>query len=151
MFRRILLALDGSEHAWKALDLAADLARAHDAMILAAHVMPHEPLPASLQVYAEAEHMPFEEEEARYRQARALGDSLTAEAARRLRAKGVEHVETRVLEGSAAAAILAAAQDEKIDAIVLGSRGHGALAGLLLGSVSHKVVQASECTCIVVK
>lgn len=57
----------------------------------------------------------------------------------------VEHV---VAEGHAAPVLLAAAEDA--DLIVVGSRGHGALAGMLLGSVSEHVVRHAPCAVVVV-
>jgi nucleotide-binding universal stress UspA family protein len=148
---KILVAIDGSEHAWKALDLAADLAKARDASMIALHVVPYEPLPESLVAFARAENIPLEEAEGRERTARLLGDALTREAERRLAAKGVARRETLVVDGSPASAILATASDEAVDMIVLGSRGRSDVAGLLMGSVSHKVAHLAECTCIVVK
>ena len=44
-----------------------------------------------------------------------------------------------------------AAKKEAADMIVLGSRGLGHIAGLVMGSVSHKVSHLSDCTCITVK
>ncbi|WP_256432948.1 universal stress protein [Martelella soudanensis] len=42
-------------------------------------------------------------------------------------------------------------RERKVDTVVLGSRGLGDVAGLLLGSVSHKVTHLAPCTCIVVR
>ncbi|MBT3306972.1 MAG: universal stress protein [Alphaproteobacteria bacterium] len=50
-----------------------------------------------------------------------------------------------------ASVILDVAQHEKIDLIILGSRGLGTIKGLFRGSVSNKVNQLSDCCCITVK
>jgi nucleotide-binding universal stress UspA family protein len=74
-----------------------------------------------------------------------LAAMLTAHAAA---AAGID-VETSVREGAAASVLLEAARDA--DLIVVGSRGHGSLAGLLLGSVSHQVAQHAPCPVVIVR
>ena len=54
-------------------------------------------------------------------------------------------------DGEPATAVLPAAQDEAADLIVMGRRGLGDLAGLLLGSVSHKVSHLAACACLTVR
>ena len=54
----------------------------------------------------------------------------------------------RVLEGSAASCLIAEGKDAQL--IVVGSRGHGGFAGLLLGSVSAKVAEHANCPVLVV-
>ena len=54
-------------------------------------------------------------------------------------------------DGDPATSILRAADDEAADIIVMGRRGLGDLAGLLLGSVSHKVTHLASCACLTVK
>jgi nucleotide-binding universal stress UspA family protein len=56
-----------------------------------------------------------------------------------LQSEGIE-AESDVLEGPPADAILNASEAHDIDLIVLGSRGYGQFRGLLLGSVSDRVV-----------
>ena len=64
---------------------------------------------------------------------------------------GVETIKSEVAAGDPARAILSAAEREKVDLIAIGSRGLGDLRALILGSVSHKVVQDAGCPCVVVK
>ncbi len=57
-------------------------------------------------------------------------------------------VTLRVCEGAAASALIAAAAEA--DLLVVGSRGHGGFAGLLLGSVSHQCTMHASCPVVVV-
>ena len=151
MTKKILVAIDGSDHAWKALDMAAELAASQQAEIFVLHVVPYERVPEALQAFAEMEHIPFEEERARFHAARTLGDHLTRAAEERLRSKGVSSVIGRTAEGRPADQILEAAEAEGVDLIVLGSRGLSDSKALFLGSVSHKVANHAACTCVAVK
>lgn len=53
-------------------------------------------------------------------------------------------------EGPEAESILRAAEKSKADLIVMGTRGLGALKGLLVGSVSRKVIHYASCPVMVV-
>ena len=66
-----------------------------------------------------------------------------AGVADRLRAKGVSELSTSVWEGSAARAIVEAAQREQVDLIVMTTRGRTRLAHLLFGSVAESVLRAT--------
>ena len=151
MTKKILAAIDGSEHGWKALDLAADMARQQGARLIVLHVVPFEPMSDALRAFADAEHIPIEEEEARFRYARTLGDHLTRTAEARVRGKGLTDVVGRTIEGKPADQILEVAGSEGVDMIVMGSRGLSDARALFLGSVSHKVANHAECTCVTVK
>ena len=151
MIRKILAAIDGSEHAWKALDLAAAMAKQHGAELIVLHVVPYEPMPEALRAFAQAERMSVEEEEGRYLYARSLGDQLTRAAEARARANGVGAVVGRTVDGKPAEQILELAGSEGVDMIVMGSRGVSDARALFLGSVSHKVANHAGCTCVTVK
>ncbi len=60
-------------------------------------------------------------------------------------------VETRVVRGRPASALLAEANAMQPDLIVVGSRGHGPLATVLLGSVSAEVVDHAPCPVLVAR
>jgi nucleotide-binding universal stress UspA family protein len=151
MTGKILVAIDGSEHGWKALDLAADLAKQQGAALIVLHVVPYEPMSDALRAFAKAEHLPLEEEAARFHQARTLGDHLTRAAAARVRERGLSEVVGRVEEGKPAHEILEVARAEHVDMIVIGSRGLSDARALFLGSVSHEVANQARCTCVAVK
>lgn len=71
-------------------------------------------------------------------------------AAERARRVGAPHVQTHSTWGDAAENILKFSQSVHADAVTVGKRGHGRLAGLLLGSVSQKVVSLAPRGVIVV-
>lgn len=151
MIKAIMAAIDGSEHAWKALDLAADIAKQHGARLIVLHVVLFEPVSESLREFAKTEGLALEEETARFHFARTLGDRLTRSAEARCRDKGLTDVVGRTAEGSPADQILEAAGSDDIDMIVMGSRGLSDTRALFLGSVSHKVANHAACTCVTVK
>jgi len=151
MSKIFLVAVDGSDHGWKALDLATDLAKVSEAEVRIVHVVPDEPTPEAFRQLAQIEGIPVEESSARYHFGRTVGDAITQEAEARVREKGITKFTTRVSEGKPADEILAMAKSGPADMIFLGSRGVGDLAGLFLGSVSHKVMHLAPCTCVVVR
>ena len=151
MTKKFLVAVDGSEHSWKALDVATDLAKACHAALVVLHVIPHEELPDGLKKFAQVEGLSIEEVEVQNRLSKLIGDKIAIEAEARARNAGLQQVETRVEEGQAATAILAMVESTGADMLFLGSRGLGDVKGLLLGSVSHKAMHLSPCTCVAVK
>jgi len=60
-------------------------------------------------------------------------------------------LETEMLEGPAAEAILTLVETRNIDLVIMGSRGLGRLKGLVLGSQSQKVVQHASCPVLLVR
>ena len=151
MSKKFMVAVDGSEHGWKALDLATNLANNSDAELVIVHVVPYEPLPEGLEQFAEIEGVSVEDLRARHLENRTIGDRIASEAEARARKNGLDRVTTHVAEGNPANQIVELAQTERTEMIFLGSRGLGDVKGLLIGSVSHKVMNLSPCTCVAVK
>jgi nucleotide-binding universal stress UspA family protein len=136
MFGKILVAVDGSAQSKAALDVAVDLAKHYKALICLLHAFPHV---SDLLGTPQYEHLL----EARSVIGQQVLDSTRAQV------KGVP-VETQLIEGPAAPAILRVAAEDHCDLIVMGSRGHGQLAGMLLGSVSNAVAQRANCPVLIV-
>lgn len=163
MTKKYLVAVDGSDQGWKALELASDLANLSDAELIILHVVPHEPIPSDLQENARIDALAgnigahhalspsHTEGKARYQVYQTAGDMITDEAKSRAERAGVRNVTMRSAEGSPAREIVGLAESTVADMIFLGSRGLGDAAGLLLGSVSHKVMHLASCTCVAVK
>jgi nucleotide-binding universal stress UspA family protein len=131
VFKTILVGVDGSEGSRPAIPMAADLARRYGARLVLAHV--DERIPGkggTSPVYAD-------EEEVR--------EELQREA-EALTAQGVETtLETvAVVLGGPAHAIEELAAREDADLIVVGRRGHSPVVGLLLGSVTQRLLHIAR-------
>lgn len=75
---------------------------------------------------------------------------ILARAARPLRDAGIA-VDTELLEGDAAEAILRVAETRECDLIIIGARGMNELQELLLGSASYHVIRHAKCPVLVVR
>jgi nucleotide-binding universal stress UspA family protein len=145
--KRIIAAVDRSEPSSRAVDLAADLASKYDAELVLLTVG-HDiagPDPG-MEAYARMEHI-------REPTPTLLIESIRAElieARDQAMAKGARRISIEVVVGDPATQILASASAGETDLIVMGSRGHGRLVGLLLGSVAQKVVALARCPVLVV-
>jgi nucleotide-binding universal stress UspA family protein len=139
MFKRIVLATDGSADAQEAANYARDLALRDEGQVIVVYAF--EPIsdylgePHGSQTSAERVSQ---------------GQRIAQEAAGRLEQAGVDVI-IEVLEGPAAQAILNVSDVRQPDLIVMGTRGHGNLTSLLLGSVSHRVLAHAQTPVLVVK
>lgn len=139
MFDKILLAVDGSETSRKAVPVAAGVARGSASEVVVCHVRERE-------ILAKAPETVMAEKS---EEAMALVDNIVRE----LKDAGVNarpQVRTAAY-GSVAREIRDLARSEGVGLIVMGSRGLGELSGLLIGSVTHKVLHLAECPVLVVR
>ncbi len=146
MINAILVPIDGSDHAFKALDLASEIAVIHDARMLLLHAVSDQVPSQEFRDFANIEHIkgPLDQipDTVAERQ-------LMASARSRAHANGVEEVESAVEPGDPAQVIVERSKD--FDIIVMGRRGLGPLGALLQGSVSQKVNQFADAACLTVK
>lgn len=148
MISQILVAVDGSAHADRAVDFAAEMATKFDADLTILNVVPYvSSVPLALGSYAELEGLYAESRDV----LEEAGDEIVNAAAERARRAGAKDVETRVEFGSPSGAVCEVADAIGADVVVMGRRGLGDFGGLLLGSVTHKVAHSAECTVVTVK
>jgi nucleotide-binding universal stress UspA family protein len=141
--RHIMVATDGSSGADRAVDVAAELAKA---------------VAGDLLIVTVAGSMSGEEaRQLAQAEGSSIGEALETLTAQILRAAevrarhlGVSRIELRTSWGDVAQSLIEIAAGSSVDMIVLGRRGRGQLAGLLLGSVSQKVVSLAPCAVVVV-
>ncbi|MFQ5953933.1 MAG: universal stress protein [Kiloniellales bacterium] len=160
MIMTILVPVDGSEHASKAVQLAADIAEKYDARLVLLNVLPRGPLPEALRHWAEVEHLGAAgasepeaggEEDSRRDVYALIGQRILDSAAAIAKKKRVARIDSFTADGDPAKRILEYAEDQKANLIVMGSRGVSDLRGLLMGSVSHKVSHLAPCSCVTVR
>jgi nucleotide-binding universal stress UspA family protein len=138
----VLVAVDGSDNAQRALDFALEYAEKFGSSLTVVNVSESSAAAAF------------------------AGDGM-ASVARDLRRfhenileKALEHaknthptvnVSTSLREGDPVTEIVSAANEGNFDVVVIGHRGLGKVKGLLLGSISEKVIRSLNCTVILVR
>ena len=137
----IVVGTDGSPHAGRALEFAAEEARRRDAVV---HVVTAWHIPAAVYRpgFAPMVNPSLEETTSE------AAEDVAARAAESLRARGLE-AETTVCHAQAADALVQ--QAEGADLLVVGSRGHGGFSGLLLGSVGQQCAHHAHCPTVIVR
>ena len=136
MFKKIVVGMDGSERADHAFEVAADMARASEASLTVAHIDEETIGKGGGPLHAdEPERINALKEKA----ARLSESGVTAE---------VKVKSMRV--GGAGSLLAGIANEVGADLIVVGTHGHGAVTGALLGSVAHKLLSVSHVPVLVV-
>lgn len=140
MFRKILVAYDGSEGAKRALRAGLELARTTGARITAISVR---------------EHLPYfatsvdEVDEAR-EQIDAFFRRITDEARRVAGEAGVE-LETVVQSGHEVETTIAYAKREACDLLIVGFTGHSNVFGRIMGGTAQNLTRLAPCPVLIVK
>ena len=153
MIEKILVALDGSEPSQRALDYAVDFAEKGGAELTLLAVVPRVMLPIFPDEGFGATPIAAAKDFCQYQERmRTVYQNVLTEAEAKVRREHPDvKVTTRLEEGRPSATIVATAEDEGIDLIVIGSRGIGGITGWILGSTSRRVVDSCTKPILIVK
>ena len=129
IFKRILVALDESEKAWRAVAITADVASRYGATV----------------------HVEYVLDETQTGEDDAVG-ALVEAAVKHLESAGVTaEGKVRPAAGRIADELIGAAREMNADLIVMGSRGMSEFGAMMLGSTSHEVLEQAHCPVLVVR
>ena len=145
--KKILVAVDGSNHSKKAVEKSAEISKHHGSEVVLVCVqqfpglLVSEPETDELRKSIESHGIKDEME--------SNGKAILSEAEHFLKESSVPNVKTIMEWGHTAEEILRIAKEENTDLIVVGSRGRRR--GILLGSASKEVVERAEISVMVAR
>lgn len=138
MYGRMLMAVDHSDVAERVINAARELASLSNGEVWVLHLR-------EMETMSRAGFVPIESD--------AEAQSIVEHAAKELHDAGVKaHYEVRsTIYGQAGREIVDTAHAHDAGIIVMGSRGHSGMTGLVLGSTAHKVIHLSDRPVLVVR
>ena len=145
MFKKILVPVDGSETAWRALNNALEIGKKFESEILVVNVI--QPYNNAALLAVPLDHATINQGN---RELEKVGDKVL-EQAKEMVGSYPHKVEYDMEVGHPSERIIALSKKVEADAIVLGSRGLSGIAEFFLGSVSSKVSQYATVPVLIVK
>ena len=139
MYRKVVIANDGSEGAAKALTTAIELARRLKAALQMVSVEDVPRFPTTVDEVVEEKQ-----------EANRFFDRVVERARAQAKTARVK-IETHVVAGHAVPSIIAFIEREGCDLLVIGYMGHSALYNRLIGSTTDRLVELAPCQVLVVK
>jgi nucleotide-binding universal stress UspA family protein len=139
MFSKILLANDGSEHAFHALALALAIARQNNSELHMVSVEEIDYMPEFIEEVREETGRAARRFHGVLQRARAMADEQRVK------------LHTHVLAGHPVRDIVELAAELKVELLVIGAKGHSALYERLIGSRADRIMQLAHCPVLVVK
>ena len=142
IFKKILLATDGSESSEIAARTTLDLSKSLDSEVHVIYVAHEHPY---LHAYYELRH---QEDAERFRDE---DQRMLEESVNQIREAGGTIAESYLRVGDAANEIVELAEELGVGLVVIGSRGHGRIRRALMGTVSTSVLRHAHCSALVVR
>ncbi|MCQ2559809.1 MAG: universal stress protein [Clostridia bacterium] len=142
MYQKILVPLDGSAKAEKALLQAINLAKLTQGSITLLHVI--------------SELSPYLNDglggayQQVYQDLQVTGENILEKVQQKYVSEGVV-LEGKIVWGNAAEEVCKEAEDNNYDLIIMGSRGLSEVKGFIMGSVSNRVVRHAVCPVLIVR
>ena len=149
IFTKILVPIDGSKNADKALSKALVISEKFDSELILIHVISDFILDFS--TTAEGFQIPDTTVIKIRKEVREQAKKMVEERLSRVQQKKKINCESVILIGDIGSEIIRYAKKYNVDLVVMGARGLGKIKGLLLGSISNKVVIGSPCPVLIVK
>ncbi len=145
MFKKIVVAVDGSDGSKEALKIAVGLQKSGGGELLIVTIFRHHSLlEASMSMVRPDDPVNMDDVMRDY------AKQVAEEAKEIAASEGASNVRAFAKSGQPARGIVKFAEEHGADLIVVGSRGIGDVEGFLLGSVSHKVTSLANCPVLVV-
>ena len=147
MYKRLLVAVDGSEQSYKALDHAATIAEKFDSELVLLTVIPTMISPFSPDEYFDLTvYTKYQES------THAFYNNMLKDIYEKASTKHQDlNIRTILMEGRPSATIVDVAEKEGCDMIVMGRRGIGGFKGWVLGSTSHRVAASCKKPIMIIK
>lgn len=140
-YKNILIALDGSKISEKALDKSIQVAKRNEAVLILAHVVDTKTF-TTIEPY----------DSAISERSQIIAHEMLAKHESTVKEAGLVNVKKIVKLGSPKAIITKEIiPEEKIDLVIVGATGLGAVERILMGSVSENVVRHARCDVLVVR
>ena len=149
MYKKILLATDGSEHAFNAANKAVEFQKIWKSEVVIIHSIKDNRIPSELYPNIESLYSKYSNIEEVYKEA----GSRLLNKTKKMFGERQSSVETRLIENkSPGDYIRRVVEEENFDLVILGSRGqHSKVKNVLLGTVSSKVSKNAPCDVLLVK
>lgn len=152
MMNKILVATDSSAASNRAVEMAAQMAEQYDAELHIIHVIRDMQIPFEIKEIPELEPHALESfHNAREEVMRKIAESVLRLAKEKAGKVSAGKIQTVIGAGDPATSILDLARRQNVDLIVIGTRGLGKLKGQIMGSVSRKVSNNAETSCLIVR
>ncbi|MFP3323036.1 universal stress protein [Planococcus maritimus] len=139
MYKKILLAVDGSDHSVRAAKEAVKIAKgSDDSQVTIVFVADHDNAKNEVLHSGSSAELDFQ----RRKKLQPVEEAIASEKIK---------YRVEILHGTPGPTIVEFANKEEFDMLVIGSRGLNSLQEMVLGSVSHKVVKRANCPVLIVK